>query len=137
LQEWSIAIFRKHLGAWSIYAGSDFDIEAAVEKAKAEVDLNVGRLASLAGVQPQLAKQHYIRTGTLRWFHSELVPIAGLRERVQNFSMPPGAAGALLLAIPSSTDTRRKALHACRTASERESVLPIAIGLPWNALTIR
>ena len=33
---WSIVIYRKHLSAWGIYAGSDFDIDSAVAKARAE-----------------------------------------------------------------------------------------------------
>jgi hypothetical protein len=37
LAEWKVLIERKHLGAWGIYAGSDFDIEAAVRQARAEI----------------------------------------------------------------------------------------------------
>ena len=29
LERWSVAVFRKHLDAWAIYAGSDFDIDGA------------------------------------------------------------------------------------------------------------
>ena len=30
LERWSVAIFRKHLGAYAIYGGSDFDLDEAV-----------------------------------------------------------------------------------------------------------
>src|SRR5439155_27362825 len=33
LQVWSFILFRKHLGAYAIYAGSDFDIEHALTEA--------------------------------------------------------------------------------------------------------
>src|SRR3546814_20919718 len=34
LIDWSVIFFRKHVGSFAIYAGSDFDIEAAVDKAR-------------------------------------------------------------------------------------------------------
>src|SRR5205823_4739306 len=34
LKRWSVVIYRQHLGAYAIYAGSDFDIEAAVDEAR-------------------------------------------------------------------------------------------------------
>ena len=126
------------LDAWAIYAGCDFDIEAAVEAAKtAATDLNLQRLAALAGVQPLLAKQHYTRTGALRWFETKLVPVAGLRDRVREITPRDGAGGVLLLAIPTVADARNKALLACRTASALDCGYPLGIGFPWNALTIR
>lgn len=138
LSEWSIGIFRKHIGAWSIYAGSDFDIEGAVVAAKGtSSELNLKRLAVLAGLQPVLAKQHYFRTGTLRWFHSELVSVSSLKDRMRDFIAPEGATGALFLAIPTADETRNRALAACRTAQSAKNQYPIAVGFPWNALTIR
>ena len=138
LEEWSIIIFRKHVDAWTMYAGSDFDIEAAVEAVKAgDAELNLQRLAALAGLQPLLAKQHYTRTGALRWFETGLVPIAELRDRVRGLTLRDGAAGALLLGIPMAADTRNKALGACRTASALDCAHPFAIGFPWNAVVIR
>jgi hypothetical protein len=138
LDEWSIAIFRKHVGAWSIYAGSDFDIDGAVEAARAATpELNLERLAALASLQPRLAKQHYTKTGTLRWFHSALLPVGALKERVRDFKLPDGAAGALFLALPTANETRSRALNVCRVASALETPYPVAIGFPWNAVAIR
>jgi hypothetical protein len=138
LEEWSVVIFRKHIEAWALYAGSDFDIEAAVEAAKAAApDLNLQRLAMLAGLQPLLAKQHYTRTGALRWFDTELVPVAGLRDRIRGLAVREGAAGVLLLAIPTVSDTRNKMLAVCRTASALDCRHTFAIGFPWNAHVVR
>ena len=93
----------------AIYAGSDFDIEAAVEAARAAAtELNLQRLAALLDLQPLLAKQHYTRTGALRSFRSELVPVAGLRDRIRELTPRDGAAGAILLAIPAASDTRKR-----------------------------
>jgi hypothetical protein len=138
LEEWSIIIFHKHVDAWAIYAGSDFDIEAAVEAAKASIsELNLQRLAALVDLQPILAKQHYTRTGALRWFRRELVSVAKVRDRIGELTFRDGATGAILLAIPTTSDSRNRALAACRTASSLECGYPFAIGFPWNALVIR
>jgi hypothetical protein len=122
----------------AIYAGSDFDIEAAVEAARAAAtELNLQRLAALLDLQPLLAKQHYTRTGALRSFRSELVPVAGLRDRIRELTPREGAAGAILLAIPAASDTRNRAFAVCRTVSSLECGCPFAVGFPWNAVVIR
>jgi hypothetical protein len=65
----SILIYRKHLQAWGIYAGSDFDIDAAVEAVKRESVSGLGeQLKHLAVLPPITARKHYSETGTLRWF---------------------------------------------------------------------
>jgi hypothetical protein len=138
LREWSVVIYRKHVEAWAIYAGSDFDIEAAVEAAKtAATDLNLRRLTTLAGLQPVLAKQHYTRTGALRWYETGLVPVSRLRDRMGERMLREGATGALFLAIPAALDTRHKALAVCRAVSAVDYGYALAIGFPWNADVIR
>lgn len=65
----SIVVYRKHNEAWFIYAGSDFDIDAAVEAAKRERGQSIDeQLKRLALLPPLTARKHYSRTGTLRWF---------------------------------------------------------------------
>ena len=137
LEEWSVIIFRKHLDAWAIYAGSDFDIEAAVEAVKAAApDLNLQRLAALVGLQPLLAKQHYTRTGALRWFESELVPVTGLRDRVRELTCGTARPGCCCLPF------RRRPIPgkgACGMSDSIGSGLPLPVRdrVSWNALVIR
>ena len=49
LQSWSVAVFREHLNAWAIYAGSDFDIGEAVEEAIAASRWSRPRPSGAAG----------------------------------------------------------------------------------------
>lgn len=35
LAKWRVTLFKKHTGAWSVFEGSDFDIEQAITKARA------------------------------------------------------------------------------------------------------
>ena len=65
----SVVIHKKHLGAFAIYAGSDFDIEAAVLDARAKMTgIDFARLKTVAALQPILAKRFYHKTGALIWF---------------------------------------------------------------------
>lgn len=135
LERWSVAVFRKHLDAWSIYAGSDFDIDGAVSVAAAQAStLDLNRLARLAGLQPVLAKRHYHETGSLRWFQTELVHLSEL-DRIAD--RPGDAAGHFILAIPSADEQRKPAMVNCRAASEMTSKQLIAVGLPRNAWRVR
>ena len=135
LKRWSVAVFRKHLDAWAIYAGSDFDIDGAVACAAAQASgLDLGRLARLVGLQPVLAKRHYHETGSLRWFQTELVHLADL---VGIADRPGDAAGHFILAIPTAQAHRKEDLSSCHAASERASEQLIAVGLPRNAWRLR
>ena len=93
-----MAVFRKHIGAWASYAGSDFDIDAAMATAIAQSsDLDLNRLAELAGLQPVLAKKHYYETGTLGWFQTDLSFDAAARRR---WGFQTRAGSSILNAAP-------------------------------------
>lgn len=135
LERWSVAVFRKHLGAWAIYAGSDFDIDGAVVSALAQISsLDLSRLARLVGLQPVLAKRHYHETGTLRWFQTELVHLSELNPLTNRAG---DAAGHFILAIPSTEEDHKNALADCRSASATAAEQLIGIGFPRNAGRIR
>jgi hypothetical protein len=135
LERWSVVVFRKHLDAWTVYAGSDFDIDGAVAAAIAQASgLDLARLAKLAGLQPVLAKRHYHETGSLRWFQTELLHLADLTRVVGRAG---DAAGHFMLAIPTADESRRTALASCRSASAGSSEQLVAVGLPRNAWRIR
>ena len=76
LNKWSFTIFKKFLDAHAIYAGSDFDIDKALQIALDEIDdVDFDLLKTLAGLQPVLAKRHYHKTGAMRWFDVNIVPV--------------------------------------------------------------
>jgi hypothetical protein len=136
LERWSVAVFRKHLGAWASYAGSDFDIDGAVSTAMAHTaELDLSRLAKLAGLQPILAKRHYHESGTLRWFQTELVQLADMERAAA--SRAGDAAGHFLLALQSGEETRKAMIAACREISAKPSNELTAIGVPDNSRRIR
>jgi hypothetical protein len=94
----SVIVFRKHLGGYSLYAGSDFDIEASIDAARRDLGAcDFSRLKSSGVLAPMLAKRHYHETGAMRWFEVEVVTIA--EALVVPPAAPTGAAGYFLLVV--------------------------------------
>lgn len=136
LRKWSFVIFKKHLDAYAIYAGSDFDIDAAVAKAREEVRvIDFKSLKRLAGLQPILAKRHYHTTGVLRWFDVDLVPINQLVEAAQSFSSDNGAEGQFLLAVSTENETEDFGKQTCADAAKKADC-DVIVGLSQQSWTI-
>ena len=69
LVEWAVLMRQPRLGGYALFAGSDFDLEQAIEEARGM--LNAHELAVLpqrVGFGFVVAKRHYFRTGALRAF---------------------------------------------------------------------
>ena len=55
--------------SFSIYEGSDFDIDSAVEKAHQNIgEMNASVFRKQFEFHPIIAKRHYHETGAMRWF---------------------------------------------------------------------
>lgn len=134
LADWKVLIERKHLGAWGIYAGSDFDIEAAIATARTEVgELALGHISTLSDLQPVLAKRHYQKTGTMRWFTRGITRLDNLESIVESFELKGASAGAFLLCLPSPGQSVRSAEHRVRHASSSTDAETLLLGTPKNA----
>ena len=137
----SALVYRRHLGAYAIYAGSDFDIEGEIEARIAERGrLEIAALNDLASLQPILAKRHYAEYGTPRWFDAqigELAPQGGLGPKDGRVSA--GAAGKFLLLLPGidvdPDEAEASVIEASRT--KHRHGLPVIVGLASNSADIR
>lgn len=129
LKSWSTIIYRRHTDSFSIYAGSDFDIDAAVDEALARIStVDLSRLRSLAPLQPVLAKRHHHKTGALRWFEVDISALAHGVERVKAFQPKQGATGLFLLLMNSDGETDAKSRKLWRGAAEAATTYPVAVG---------
>ena len=118
LTSWRTAIFRKHTGAWGVFEGSDFDIDAAVSKARSEgVGIGLAKLTEMAGLHPVVAKRHYHDTGTLRWMDVAIADSESLEGKVGEDS-PSGGFGKFLLYLPGKDESPEKAKQRTRRLSE-------------------
>ena len=137
LRHWSLVAFRKFANSWTIFEGSDFDIDQAVEEAVRDATGAVGRaLERLATFRPMVAKRHYHATGALRWFDVGVAPLATLEEAVRAYEPLHGAIGCFLLAIPTEGESASKAARLCSQAAKLGGEWDTVIGLSPSAWSI-
>lgn len=140
LDGWSFTLFKKFLDAYSIYAGSDFDIDEAVRTELAEVDsVDFSTLKTLAALQPVLAKRHYHETGALRWFEVNLAPLREVADLAAHYQPDNGSVGQLLLAIPTEGENEEEAARLCREAARHSDKWDIVVGISkrsWAIITL-
>jgi hypothetical protein len=134
LAEWKILIERKHLGAWGIYAGSDFDIDGAINLARSEIgEPDLDLISTLSDLQPVLAKRHYQKTGTMRWFTRRIIRLGEIEKSVETFKLKGASAGAFLMCLPEAGQTAKSAEHRVRHASASAVLDTLLLGTPKNA----
>ena len=137
LDTWSFTIFKKFLNARAIFAGSDFDIDAAVRAALDEIDdIDFKEIKALVGLQPILAKRHYHEAGALRWFDVNIVPVSGIVEFAAGFEPENGAIGQFLLAIPTEGESEGHAEDLCRKAARQSDAWDIVVGISKRSWAI-
>ncbi len=118
LERSSIAIYRRHEGAYGLWEGSDVDLDACLEEAHRHVgqgDL-AQRIKQDVTLQPVVARAHYIQTGTLRYFSADIIEGTedALRRAIKE--SPATADGKILYIL-----TRR--------LQEREGLIKLAVAL--------
>ena len=108
LLKWSLVVYRKFDDSYSVFDGSDFDIENAVTKALESIGgVDFDRLEALAGLQPVVAKRHYHETGAFRWFDVRIAPlVAEVQETARAYAPRNGAIGAFFLALPTQGESQ-------------------------------
>ena len=132
LSQMRVALFKKHIGAWSVFEGSDFDIDSAIAQTLAGspgVDYN--HLARLMDLHPVVAKRHYHETGTMRWMSLSLSRLDDAERLAGNYVPSQGEFGLFALALPGRGVGNKEALRRAR-ASSRRYPWPVLIGIPRN-----
>jgi hypothetical protein len=134
LVDWKILIERKHLGAFGVFAGSDFDIEGAINQARSELGApDLQQLSALADLQPILAKRLYHETGTMRWFTRRLVRLEDAEHEISGFRPDRGSVGSFLLCLPDLGTNQAAARARVKRLSEEHASELLVLGTPENA----
>lgn len=132
LAKWRVVLFKKHIGAWSVFEGSDFDIESAISHARSSLPgVDFEALSRLANLYPAIAKRHYHEKGTLRWMDVALCSLEDAERIATDFTPHKGEFGLFLLALPDRDSNIRSASRKCAQAS-RMRPWPVVIGVPAN-----
>lgn len=134
LVAWKILIERKHLGAYGVFAGSDFDIEGAINQARGDIGVpNLQQLSAFTDLQPILAKRLYHDTGTMRWFTRRIVRLEDVGPEGLTSKGDKGSVGAFLLCLPEIGLTTAAARTQAMNLSREEYAKDLVIGIPSNA----
>ncbi|MEH6720190.1 MAG: ATP-binding protein [Aurantimonas endophytica] len=138
LKSWSVVVYRRHLGAFSLYAGSDFDIDAAIETVQAEmIGCDYARLRGTGVFSPILAKRHYHHSGAMRWFDVDIASLDDAQERIDRFKGEKGAVGLFLLLVneggANAPAVRRRLARIEESVGDR----PIAFGVATDSYMLR
>ena len=138
LKDWSVVVFRGHLDSFALFAGSDFDIDAALVEEQSQLgELDLNRLSDVADLQPVIAKKHYFVTGALRWFTVKLASPKELAKYVDCYTPTNGEAGQFLLVIPVDDAPVSELAERCSVASNLADGYPVALGVPPDTRHIR
>ena len=136
LQRWSLVIYRKFNESYSIFEGSDFDVDEAVGRALEEMEgTDFALLNDVANLQPIVAKRHYHETGAMRWYDMAVAPLADAKARPETFHPKPGGVGTFILAVPQLNEAVETAQLSARQASEQGCDWDLVVGVSqeaWN-----
>jgi len=138
LESWSIIVYRKHLNAWGLFAGSDINLEELIEISTSQVaHTNNLIIQNIPNQNPVVAKQHYHKTGTLRWFEIYFIFTNDLHAFLRDRS-PKIEAGQMLVVLKHKSETREDLQKLIQEVSNltKQFDHPIILGCPENEETL-
>ena len=130
LKSKSLVVYRKFVGGYSIFAGSDFDIDKAVAVTRSDItDVDYAELKTLAELQPILAKRHFHECGALRWCDIVFAPLDELSEYVRSVNQTNNTAGLFVVAVPTRNEDQKTSTELCREAGRLAENNDVVVGL--------
>lgn len=132
LSQWRVALYRKHVGAWTIFEGSDFDIDQAVAKARATfAGADTATLTGMANLHPIVAKRHYHESGSFRWMGVSLHSLEEAVKLADGYKPAGGEFGRFALVLPERHAAAKDVLKALAELS-CDPNKPVVFGVPPN-----
>lgn len=128
LQARSIVVFRKYSSSFVLWGGSDIDIEEKIQEVKNKI-LSASDIVKLLNerleLRPKVAKRHFLKTGTLRFFSVEYIDFSKLSQKL--FQKPEFADGQILfLANPLADINLDKIEDLLRSSENHNSIIAVS-----------
>lgn len=99
LIENKIVIFRKHLNAYALYEGSDFNFETSLSEILSRgEEVDIASLQINLKLPPIIARRHYATSGSLRWFNREVCLSHNLQAELRA-KPPKSLTGRIILCL--------------------------------------
>lgn len=144
LLDWAVLIRQPRLGGYALFAGSDFDLEAAIGREVAQIDsTHLEDLPQRVGFGFATAKRHYFVTGALRTFEIGL-QLIGPEDTPTTFAelvtrRPVRGSGLLILALGDGSVTQAEVEMVCKGAAKllKKAGKIVAVGAATEGYTLR
>ena len=134
LERESITVYRRHREAFGLWEGSDIDLDAAFESARGQHSGEPlhQRLLRAGRPRPLVARAHYIKAGTLRFFEPRMATCAA--DSVESaLTEPSRADGFVLFLVDTSLDTKTRDERARALSRVLSTTRPVLVAAPHNA----
>lgn len=104
---WKVAICRNYDNAYAIFEGSDFNLEGTLSETIGQQNgIDIDQMKRLLELSPIVARDVYMRMGTLRWMERVVVPQESLQKYISEKHNDDGATGVLVLVIPDDREEK-------------------------------
>lgn len=111
-----IIVYRKFRNAYTLFEGSDFNLEDALSEAINQIEeIDIQVIHKALRLTPVIARRHYAQTGTMRWFSREVCNWQEFKTYLKKSPEDSRAAGRLILAFhsqPVDSETTRSIAQA-------------------------
>ena len=115
LEKWSVIKFKKYLQSYSIYEGSDFDIEAALKEAYSNTSVfDLTKLSDISSFRPIIAKRHYHKYGAMRWFDVIFSTVDNYKSFIRDEHNKQSSVGFFVITLPKNADEENIAIKNAR-----------------------
>ena len=112
LEDKKIIIYRKFKSAYSLFSGSDINLDELSENNKSKINNDYEIILSqLPPLQPIVAKRHYFETGTQRIYQRFCLVLENVKKTVENviqLDISKSSAGAFVFLCKSTEDTKQE-----------------------------
>ena len=140
LLESKIIVYRRFEDAYGLWEGSDVDLEEHYGRARQQLLENnlAGRLTRQLNLRPLVARAHYIKTGTLRYFTVSVID--GAEKSLQKLFAPEerehdeSADGHIAFVLTSDEANREVLLELATTLSPTDPLTLLAFPKPMAGL---
>ena len=136
LASWRVIVFRKFNNAWSIFEGSDFDIELAItQELKKNSYLDPKKVAEVAHFHPVIAKKHLYQTGASRWMGVSISVQENLAEHIKSFHPNNSEFGQFVFVLGAEFGELHQRFSNISTLVKRKKAI-FALGVPARSTKI-
>ena len=136
LESASVILYKAHKGAYSVFEGTDFDIDSAFRDAYKHIEgLETSRLAEIVSFKPVIAKRYYHQYGAMRWFDVIVTSVSDYKQTIETACKNTNAVGLFCILLPNGQQ-EEKQCEDILTKNKDKYTLPVFFSMAKNARLI-